>query len=285
MASVTGAPLNLASEGHGRAASPGLKGAMEGRQAFKADLCCDVFNRLLALTEQAKRDVLTQLVFDLEKARAFCLKPPDKCAGRQVQHTGDACHVTVIIQPIFKTPAHLVLQGHQLLEFLVGHFQLIGAFFQQALQHLVLFEQTFDRINLAVSHQLIRDRNAAVNNVPVLAFKPEYQGKACRLPRHVFFRHGQSNVKQTGGHHNVVAQVLQQKVKHLDLDAIGHLGKVLPGDVDPGLLVIDKKVATTGVAAKIFAESRCEQVVARGVHIEVLLEQGPNELAAGSLHG
>ena len=94
VASVTRAPLTLASEGHGRAACPCFKGAVEGSQAFKAHLRCDVFNWLLALADQARRDVLTQRVFDLEKARAFCMKPPDSCACRQVQYTGDACHVT-----------------------------------------------------------------------------------------------------------------------------------------------------------------------------------------------
>ncbi len=54
--SVTSSPLAFASVGKRCGAGPAFEGSMKGRQAFKADLSRDVFNRLLALPKHVARN-------------------------------------------------------------------------------------------------------------------------------------------------------------------------------------------------------------------------------------
>ncbi len=138
MASVTRAPLTLAPVGQRCGAGPGFEGAVKSRQAFKANLHGDVLHRLLALQQQATRDVQAQLMLDLKKGRAFCLQPPDQRACGQVQRLSDGRHVAVFMQPLLQASADLTMQRCQRLQFLVGYIQLAGALCQQALQRLEL---------------------------------------------------------------------------------------------------------------------------------------------------
>ena len=75
------------------------------------------------------------------------------------------------------------------------------------------------------------------------------------------------------------------EIQHLDADSAGHLREVLPGDLHPLVPVLDEKIAAAGVAAEILTKARCQAVVARGVHLDVLVEQRTDQVLAFRSHG
>src|ERR1035441_1031568 len=113
-----------------------------------------------------------------------------------------------------------------------------------------------------------------MHNLPALALQSKSKHQPHCLPRQDVFRDRKMNVEQGGDDRYVIADVLHSQVQQLDADVTRHLGEVQPGNLHPLVPVFDEKVAAAGVTAEIVTEPRCQTVVPRGVHLDVLVEQG-----------
>ena len=80
------------------------------------------------------------------------------------------------------------------------------------------------------------------------------------------------NVEQGGDDRYVIADVLHRDVEQFDSNTVRYLREVEPGDLHPLGSVLDEKVSGASVATEIVAEARCQTVVPRGVHLDVLVE-------------
>jgi len=85
------------------------------------------------------------------------------------------------------------------------------------------------------------------------------------------------NAEEGGDDHHVVADILHRDVAHLDADAAGHLREIQPSDLHPLVPVLDQKIAAARIAAEVLAEALGQPLVARGVHLDVLVEQRADE--------
>jgi hypothetical protein len=70
------------------------------------------------------------------------------------------------------------------------------------------------------------------------------------------------DVKESGRHHHVLAQVLQTQVQHFDADAALYLFEILSGNRNPCLTVLDQGAAAASIATEIFTELRYQACIA-----------------------
>jgi hypothetical protein len=143
--------------------------------------------------------------------------------------------------------------------------QCLGAFLDQGFKGQISLLQVAQRINLAILHQVIGNRDPAMDDLPVFSFKTIYQHQPRHLAREDVVRNRQMNVKEGCHDHDLVAQVLQRNIQHLDAKVPLNLREVLPGDLYPLVAVLDQKTAAPGVTAEVVAEERCQPIIARGI--------------------
>lgn len=145
--------------------------------------------------------------------------------------------------------------------------------------------QAVEREDLAVLRAVVGNGIAAVHDHPVVALAAKDQREPHHLGRKIIAAAGQVDVKEGGGDHHAVGQVLQRDVEHLDADAAGHLGKVLPGDADPFLAVVDQLAPAARVAGEVLAETLGQALIPSGVHLDVFVEQLTNFALSIWVHG
>ncbi len=154
--------------------------------------------------------------------------------------------------------------------------------FDQKLQRTVSLAQIGQRIDLTLLGLLIRNRYSAVHNLPVRAFKAKHQNQPCHLAGKTLDLNRKVDMKEGRCHNHIVADVLQRQVQHLDTDSPRNLRKVLPGNLDPIIPVLDQDIPAAGIATEVVTEMGRQTVIARSVHLDVLLEQRTNlPLAVG----
>jgi hypothetical protein len=124
-----------------------------------------------------------------------------------------------------------------------------------------------------------------VHDHPHFAFAAKDQHQPRHFSRQLVPAAGEMDVEEGRRHHHVGAEVLQREIEHFHADAARYLGKVLAGDADPLVTVVDQPGSAAGVAAEVLAETRGEAVIARGVHLDVLVKQCADLALAIWVHG
>ena len=77
---------------------------------------------------------------------------------------------------------------------------------------------------------------------------------------------------------------VQRDIQHFKVEPARHLGKILSGDVDPLVAILDQPAPTASETGEVFAEVRDQAVVPCGVQFDVLVEQLTNPTMAVLLH-
>ena len=163
--------------------------------------------------------------------------------------------------------------------------QRAGTLHHQRLQGIVLLPEALQRIDLTVLHTAIRDGNTAVGDHPCRAFPAKDQHQPRHLLRQLLAILGQMDMEKAERQHQVIRQVLQSQVEHLDTNSPRHLGEILTGDTHPLIMVTHQILPTAGVAGEVLAKTPGQPLITGGVHLDVLVEQLTDEALAVLLHG
>ena len=118
---------------------------------------------------------------------------------------------------------------------------------------------------------------------PTQSFLAEDEHQASRLARKDVVLHWQVNVNQRGRDGDRANQLLDGQILEFDTNRIFDLGEILTGNRDPFFRVFYQEVSATGKTGKILAELPCKQVIAGGIHPQIVLEKLSNGLFVGQI--
>ncbi|MNF95381.1 hypothetical protein D3C84_781290 [compost metagenome] len=91
---------------------------------------------------------------------------------------------------------------------------------------------------------------------------------------------GQVDVQGSGYRYHVAAEILQRGVDHFKTNGARHLCKILAGDADPFVVILDQPPPAASKTGEVLAKSLGQAAVPPGIHFDVLVEQFTNPALA-----